>query len=162
VTKCILLLIAKFHFANNVPSIRDTQMVCLKRFKGHETIHIRGHHCAGINRGRGFGYIELGMAPVATNSAPLPFEKLITGIALKARVKNEAPKSVPVVASDEVYTAGAQIYRNDCAVCHGLPGQDQTAIAKGSSPSRRNFSKARGSPMIRRRSHTGKWQTGSG
>jgi len=92
----------------------------------------------------GFGYIELGMAPVATNSAPLPFEKLITGIALKARVKNEAPKSVPVVASDEVYTAGAQIYRNDCAVCHGLPGQDQTAIAKGEFPKPPELFKGKG------------------
>jgi hypothetical protein len=34
----------------------------------------------------GLGYVALGLAPVATASAPLPFEKLITGIALNARV----------------------------------------------------------------------------
>ena len=92
----------------------------------------------------GFSYIELGLAPVATNSPPLPFEKLITGIALKARVKNEAPKSSPIAASDEVYAAGAQVYRNDCAVCHGLPGQDQTAIAKGEFPKPPNLFKGKG------------------
>jgi len=76
----------------------------------------------------------MGLAPVATASAPLPFEKLITGIALNARVNKEAPKSSPIQASDEVYAAGARIYRNNCAVCHGLPGRDQTAIAKGEFP----------------------------
>ena len=82
----------------------------------------------------GLAYIELGLAPVATSSAPLPFEKLITGIALDARVKKEAPKSSPIQASDEVFAAGARIYRTNCAVCHGLPGQEQTAIAKGEFP----------------------------
>jgi thiosulfate dehydrogenase len=82
----------------------------------------------------GFGYVELGLAPVATASAPLPFEKLVTGIALHAHVSKEAPKSSPIVASDEVYAAGAVIYRNNCAVCHGLPGQNPTAIAKGEFP----------------------------
>src|ERR1700675_739077 len=41
----------------------------------------------------GLGYVTLGLAPVATASGPLPFEKLITGIALNARVNKEAPKS---------------------------------------------------------------------
>jgi thiosulfate dehydrogenase len=82
----------------------------------------------------GLGYVALGLAPVATASAPLPFERLITGIALNARVNREAPKSSPIPASDEAYAAGANIYRKDCAFCHGLPGQDQTAIAKGEFP----------------------------
>ena len=92
----------------------------------------------------GYGYVALGLAPVATASAPLPFEKLITGIALKARVDKEAPKSSPIPASDEVYAAGAKIYRNNCAVCHGLPGQDQTAIAKGEFPKPPEFFKGKG------------------
>jgi len=81
-----------------------------------------------------FGYVKLGLAPVATSSAPLPFEKLITHIALNARVSKEAPASAPIQPSDEVYAAGAQIYREDCAVCHGLPGQEMTAIARGEFP----------------------------
>src|ERR1700738_3926161 len=82
----------------------------------------------------GLGFVALGLAPVATASAPLPFEKLITGIALNARVNKEAPKSSPIPPSDEAYAAGANIYRKNCAVCHELPGQDQTAIAKGEFP----------------------------
>ncbi len=92
----------------------------------------------------GFGYVELGLAPVATASAPLPFEKLITGIALDARVSKEAPKSSPIVASNEVYAAGAVIYRNNCAVCHGLPGRDPTAIAKGEFPKPPQLFKGKG------------------
>src|SRR5260370_35751992 len=70
----------------------------------------------------GLGYVALGLAPVATTSTPLTFERLIAGIALNARVNKEGPKSSPILASDEVYAAGARIYRNNCAVCHGLPG----------------------------------------
>ena len=82
----------------------------------------------------GFVYIELGLAPVATSSPPLPFERLITGMALHARVGKEAPTSSPIQPSDDVYLAGAQVYENNCAVCHGLPGQEQTPIAKGEFP----------------------------
>lgn len=92
----------------------------------------------------GFGYVALGLAPVATVSAPLPFEKLITGIALDARVNREAPKSSPIVTSDEVYAAGAVLYRNNCAVCHGLPGRDPTAIAKGEFPKPPQLFKGKG------------------
>src|ERR1700676_1998131 len=82
----------------------------------------------------GLAFIALGLAPVATSSPPLPFEKLITGTALNARVNKEAPKSSPIPPSEEAYAAGANIYRKNCAVCHALPGQDQTAIAKGEFP----------------------------
>jgi len=92
----------------------------------------------------GFACVALGLAPVATASAPLPFEKLITGIALKARIHREAPSASPIVASDAVYAAGAVIYRNNCAVCHGLPGQDPTAIAKGEFPKPPQLFKGKG------------------
>ena len=81
-----------------------------------------------------YAYVSLGMAPVATASSPLPFEKRITQMALNARIDKEAPKSSPVAGSDEAYTAGAHIYRENCAVCHGLPGLDHSAIAKGEFP----------------------------
>lgn len=92
----------------------------------------------------GLSYVALGLAPVATASAPLPFEKLITGIALNARVNKEAPKSSPIPASEEAYAAGARLYRNNCAVCHGLQGQDQTPIAKGEFPTPPELFKGKG------------------
>jgi mono/diheme cytochrome c family protein len=82
----------------------------------------------------GFAFIGLGLAPVATSSPPFPFERLITGIALHARVSKEAPASSPIQPSDDVYLAGAKVYQANCAVCHGLPGQEQTPIAKGEFP----------------------------
>ena len=92
----------------------------------------------------GLAYVALGLAPVATAAPPLPFEKLITGIALHARVNKEAPKASPIQASDDVYAAGAHIYRNNCAVCHGLLGQDMTAIAKGEFPKPPQLFKGKG------------------
>jgi mono/diheme cytochrome c family protein len=76
-------------------------------------------------------------------SGPLPFEKLITGIALNARVNKEAPKSSPLQPSDDVYIAGARVYRANCAVCPGLTGQEETGIAKGELPKPRSFSRAK-------------------
>jgi mono/diheme cytochrome c family protein len=82
----------------------------------------------------GWLYFRFGYAPVATASSPMPFEKKLAGMALHARIEAEAPKSSPIPASDENYAAGAHIYREHCAVCHGLPGQPKTAIAKGMFP----------------------------
>jgi mono/diheme cytochrome c family protein len=82
----------------------------------------------------GFLYFRFGFAPVATAASPMPFEKSLAHWALNARVEKEAPKTVPIQVSDENYVAGAKVYRSNCAVCHGLPGQPQSAIAKGMFP----------------------------
>lgn len=80
-------------------------------------------------------YFASGSAPVATSAPPMPFEKMLARTALHARMEKEMPKSAPPVPTDEAtYAAGAQIYKDHCAVCHGLPGQPQTAIAKGMFP----------------------------
>ena len=79
-------------------------------------------------------YFAKGMAPVATSAPPMPFEKTFARMALHARLDKEVPKTVPIAADDAAYTAGAQVYKEHCAVCHGLPGQQQTAIAKGMFP----------------------------
>jgi mono/diheme cytochrome c family protein len=63
---------------------------------------------------------------------------------LNARVNKEAPKSSPIPASDEAYAAGARFYRNNCAVCHGLPGHDQTPVAKGEFPKPPELFKGKG------------------
>lgn len=79
-------------------------------------------------------YFSMGMAPVATAAAPMPFERTFARMALHARMDKEMPKSLPVAADEAAYSAGAQVYKDHCAVCHGLPGQEQTAIAKGMFP----------------------------
>lgn len=81
-----------------------------------------------------FIYFAAGIAPVATAAPPMPFEKMFASMALHARIDKEMPKSAPIAADEAAYSAGAQIYKEDCAVCHGLPGQAPTAIAKGMFP----------------------------
>jgi thiosulfate dehydrogenase len=79
-------------------------------------------------------YFATGMAPVATSAQAMPFEKMFARTALHAREDKEAPKTIPIAADDATYAAGAEVYKEHCAVCHGLPGQPQTAIAKGMYP----------------------------
>jgi thiosulfate dehydrogenase len=64
----------------------------------------------------------------------MPFERTLAKMALHARLDKEMPKSVPISADEPAYVAGAQIYKEHCAVCHGLAGQAQTAIAQGMFP----------------------------
>jgi thiosulfate dehydrogenase len=79
-------------------------------------------------------YFSTGAAPVATLAAPMPFERTFARMALHARLDKEMPKTVPIQADDGAYTAGAQIYKDNCAVCHGLPTGTPTAIAQGMFP----------------------------
>ena len=81
-----------------------------------------------------FLYLRLGYAPVATAAPPLPLEKTVTGMALHAKIAKEAPAQSPVPASEANLIAGAQNYREYCAVCHGMNGQPQSAAAKGMFP----------------------------
>jgi mono/diheme cytochrome c family protein len=64
----------------------------------------------------------------------MPFERMLAKLALHARLNKEMPKPAPIPADETAYVAGAQIYKDDCAVCHGLPGQARTAIAQGMFP----------------------------
>jgi thiosulfate dehydrogenase len=79
-------------------------------------------------------YFMAGIAPVATASAPMPLEHLLAKAALDSRIGRESPKSVPITPDEASYLEGARIYRDNCAVCHGLPGAPPSAIARGLFP----------------------------
>lgn len=79
-------------------------------------------------------YFVTGMAPVATSAGAMPFEKKLASKALHANVEKNMPKTVPIPANDETYSAGAKVFVGNCAVCHGLPNQPLTPIAKGMYP----------------------------
>jgi mono/diheme cytochrome c family protein len=81
-----------------------------------------------------YAYFATGSAPVATSAPPMLFEKMLAAKALDARVAKEMPKSVPVPATEPNYVAGAQVYKENCSVCHGLPLDSPTSIAKGMFP----------------------------
>lgn len=79
-------------------------------------------------------YFQTGMAPVATTAPPMPFEKMFARMALHARMNKEVPKTVAIPADESNFMAGAQVYKENCAVCHGLPDGKETDIAKGMFP----------------------------
>lgn len=69
-----------------------------------------------------FGY---GHPPVAVADAPLPMERQITGVPLNARIERDMqsqPKVPPVQANEATFIAGAHVYREQCAFCHGVYG----------------------------------------
>lgn len=82
------------------------------------------------------GYIFLitGAIPVATKGQPLPMEQFIAKTAIHAAMKNEINKQSPLSADEINLMAGVKIYKMNCAVCHGLPNGNKTAIAKGLFP----------------------------
>src|SRR5690348_8021892 len=82
----------------------------------------------------GYIYITGSGAPVSTSDKPMPFETYFAKRALHARIAAQMPKTVPIQADEANYAAGAQLYKDNCAVCHGLPGQQKTAIAAGEFP----------------------------
>lgn len=79
-------------------------------------------------------YFTTGQAPVATSSAPMPFEKKFAHAALKATLAKVSHEQSPVPADETNMLAGADVYKQNCAVCHGLPDQPDTAIATGMFP----------------------------
>lgn len=82
----------------------------------------------------GYCYFRYGYAPVATSSAPMPFEKTMARMALKARISKEAPKNAPMQPNEENLTAGAKVFMDNCAFCHGFLNQPATKAAKGMFP----------------------------
>ncbi|HEX4038056.1 MAG TPA: cytochrome c [Acidobacteriaceae bacterium] len=67
-------------------------------------------------------YLKFGHPPVAVADHPFPFERQIVHVPLNARIKSEMPASGPLDASAPNLAAGAQIYRESCAACHGVQG----------------------------------------
>ena len=68
-------------------------------------------------------YLKYGRPPVATADAPFPFEKFVTDVPLKARIEYELVTKPPVKSDEDTFVAGAHIYTQECAVCHGYHGK---------------------------------------
>lgn len=68
-------------------------------------------------------YFHTGKPPVAVADPPMPMERAIVHVPLNARIDAEAPKASPIEASATNLEAGAHIYRQQCASCHGLYGR---------------------------------------
>ncbi|MFP5208716.1 MAG: c-type cytochrome [Acidobacteriota bacterium] len=69
------------------------------------------------------GWLKFGHPPVAVADPPLPMERQITHIALHGRINSEMIHTPPIQPTDDNLLAGAQIYHDQCAVCHGSQGK---------------------------------------
>lgn len=70
-----------------------------------------------------FCYLKYGNVPVAVADKPFPNEKLLTGVPLHARIDREMVADPPLQANEDNFVAGAHVYAENCAVCHGLHGK---------------------------------------
>jgi len=84
--------------------------------------------------GGAYYFFAKGNMPVATSSPELPFEQKIANMSLNAYLDKLPHPASPVPGDEKNYLEGAKVYKQNCAVCHGLPGQPKTAIATGMYP----------------------------
>ncbi len=68
-------------------------------------------------------WFQFGHPPVAVADTPISHERQITGIALHARIESEMVKTPPIQADEAAFVAGAEVYREQCAACHGFHGK---------------------------------------
>jgi thiosulfate dehydrogenase len=79
-------------------------------------------------------WFRWGHPPVAVSDDPLPYERQLTHSALDTRIDREMPKAAPIQADEGAFVAGAEIYRDNCAACHGFHGKP-SVFAKHMYPS---------------------------
>lgn len=76
------------------------------------------------------GWFKWGNPPVAVADKPLPFERQIVSVPLHARIDREMVATPPIQADEANLVAGAQIYHDDCASCHGFHGRPSPFAAQ--------------------------------
>lgn len=79
-------------------------------------------------------YFSWGFAPIATAASPMPLERRLAKTALHAYL-SKLPHPQPMVPADEAnLIAGSKVYKEQCAACHGLPGEPKSAVSQGMFP----------------------------
>jgi mono/diheme cytochrome c family protein len=73
-----------------------------------------------------YAWLHYGKPPVAVSDAPLPFERQIVDNPLDARIDRELIKTPPIQPDEGTLVDGAQIYKDQCASCHGMHGKPST------------------------------------
>jgi thiosulfate dehydrogenase len=68
-------------------------------------------------------YFQYGFPPLAVGDKPFYGEEGLTQAPLHYRVPREAPKYAPIPLTEENLVAGAHIYVDQCAMCHGVHGK---------------------------------------
>jgi len=89
---------------------------------------------AALLAGGLYYYFVSGMAPAAVADAPMMMEKKIANKSLDAHIEKANVPAPPIQTSEDNYVAGAKLYKDNCAGCHGLPNQPPPAIADNFYP----------------------------
>lgn len=76
-------------------------------------------------------YVRSGYAPA---SISVPFERFFAGLEMDIAPSNKLPKKYAGPPTEAELLNGAHTYHEDCALCHGLPNEPRTVIARGLSP----------------------------
>ena len=71
----------------------------------------------------GYVYLRYGHPPVSVADKAFPYEAQIVHVPLNARIQREIQQP-PFPASEDAFEKGAHVYAEDCAFCHGAPGQE--------------------------------------
>jgi len=82
----------------------------------------------------GYVFVTSGGISMETTAQPLPFEKMVAGMAIRASIGDAANDKSPLAPDETNLMAGAQLFTKHCALCHGTPGQPRSAISKGMFP----------------------------
>jgi thiosulfate dehydrogenase len=75
-------------------------------------------------------YFVSGMAPAAVADPPMLMEKKMANKSLDAHIEKANVPAPPLQPSEDNYVAGAKLYKEQCAVCHGLPNQPSPLAEK--------------------------------
>ena len=67
---------------------------------------------------------------MTTKGGPLPFERFLANKALDASIGQSAQDQSPLPADETNLLAGARVYKQNCAGCHGQLDQPESALAK--------------------------------
>jgi mono/diheme cytochrome c family protein len=68
-------------------------------------------------------FVKLGGVAMETTARPLPFEATLAHMALRASIGDAGRRDNPLPYNDANMLAGANVFKEHCAFCHGLPGQ---------------------------------------
>ena len=69
----------------------------------------------------GYLFVSLGGIPMSTKAGPLPMERVLSHKAIAASIGKSAQEQSPLPGDETNLMAGAKIYQETCAGCHGHP-----------------------------------------
>ena len=87
----------------------------------------------------GYVFVRAGGVPIATTSHPLPLEERVARTAILASTGNAAEQKNPLAPDDTSMLGGLSVFKQNCAICHSIPGKPRSAISQGMFPSPPQF-----------------------